>query len=28
MGELLTIYMNVEDIWIFGLYGWSGYMAD
>ena len=28
MSELLTIYMNVEDIWIFGLYDWSSYMTD
>ncbi len=28
MSELLTIYMNVEDIWIFELYDWSSYMTD
>ncbi len=28
MSELLTIYMNVEDIWIFKLYDWSSYMTD
>ncbi len=28
MSELLTMYMNVEDIWIFKLYDWSNYMTD
>ncbi len=28
MSELLTMYMNVEDIWIFELYDWSNYMTD
>ncbi len=28
MSELLTIYMNVEDIWIFELYDWSSYITD
>ncbi len=28
MSELLTIYMNVEDIWIFELYDWLNYMTD